>query len=495
VSASGIIIVVLGWLGIGIQAYTADGVKDVIVVGYLALGLLASIIVSWRAGGVVILASIGAIWVLTFLQANGYFTPSSQAPVAFARDLSLVFVAVTALVYFSTTSLRNAIRRANVSEKDLFLSNQSLQELNESLEDRVARRTAELENANQRNARRAQQFEAITQVVHTATSIQDEDMLLTRLTQVISERFGFYHIGIFLLDEQRENAVLRASNSEGGRRMLVRRYSLKIGQIGIVTNVITTGSPRLVLDVGPDAVSFDNPDLPNTHSEIALPLKVAGEMIGTLDVQSTEPSAFTDEDVEVFSMLADQVAIAIHNARAYRATRSMLDEAQKSSRSYVRDSWRVLQSQGQHAGFLISGNILKPIDKITESPLINKATIKGETAFESGEKASLAVPVRVGGNIVGVIDIRLSEEHEWDPDEIDIAEAVADRLSLALESATLLQATQRRAEIERITADISGKISATTQFDSILRTAAEELSRVLGGSEVVVQIQTEKLEV
>jgi GAF domain-containing protein len=370
-----------------------------------------------------------------------------------------------------------------------------LQELNESLEDRVARRTAELENANQRNARRAQQFEAITQVVHTATSIQDEDMLLTRLTQVISERFGFYHIGIFLLDEQRENAVLRASNSEGGRRMLVRRYSLKIGQIGIVTNVITTGSPRLVLDVGPDAVSFDNPDLPNTHSEIALPLKVAGEMIGTLDVQSTEPSAFTDEDVEVFSMLADQVAIAIHNARAYRATRSMLDEAQKSSRSYVRDSWRVLQSQGQHAGFLISGNILKPIDKITESPLINKATIKGETAFESGEKASLAVPVRVGGNIVGVIDIRLSEEHEWDPDEIDIAEAVADRLSLALESATLLQATQRRAEIERITADISGKISATTQFDSILRTAAEELSRVLGGSEVVVQIQTEKLEV
>ena len=215
VNASGIIIVVLGWLGIGIQAYTAGGVKDVIVVAYLALGLLASIIVSWRAGGVVILTSIGAIWALALLQVNGYFTPSSQAPIAFSRDLSFVFIAVTVLVYFSTTSLRKAIHQAHESEKDLFLSNQRLQELNESLEERVASRTAELENANQRNARRAQQFESIAQVVQAATAIQDIEMLLTRLAQVISEQFGFYHIGIFLLDKQRENAVLRASNSEG----------------------------------------------------------------------------------------------------------------------------------------------------------------------------------------------------------------------------------------------------------------------------------------
>lgn len=495
VNASGIIIVVLGWLGIGIQAYTADGVKDVIIVAYLALGLLASIIVSWRAGGVVILTSIGAIWALAFLQVNGYFTPSSQAPIAFARDLSFVFIAVIVLVYFSTTSLRNAIRWANESEKDLFLSNKRLQELNESLEERVASRTAELENANQRNARRAQQFESIAQVVQAATAIQDIEMLLTRLAQVISEQFGFYHIGIFLLDEQRENAVLRASNSEGGRMMLARRHSLKIGQVDIVANVTATGSPRLALDVGPDAVSFDNPDLPNIRSEIALPLKVDGETIGTLDVQSTEPNAFTQEDVEVLSTLTDQVAIIIQNARSYAATRRLLEEAQKTSRSYVHDSWRVLRSQGQHAGYLMSGNILKPLEKFTESPLINKATIKGEAAFESGEKANLAVPVRVGGNIVGVIDIRLPEEHEWDPDEIDIVEAVADRLSLALESATLLQVTQRRAEIERLTADISGKISSTTQVDSILRTAAEELSRVLGGSEVLVQIQPEAMEI
>ena len=327
-------------------------------------------------------------------------------------------------------------------------------------------------------------------MVQAATSAQDVEILLTRLTQALSEQFGFYHVGIFLLDEHHENAVLRASNSEGGRRMLARRHSLKIGQVSIVSHVTTTGSPRIALDIGPDAVLFSNPDLPNTHSEIALPLKVAGEIIGTLDIQSTEPNAFAVEDMEVLSTLADHIAIVIQNARSYETTRRLLEEAQKTSRSYVQDSWRILQSQGQHAGYLMSGNTLKPLDKFTESALINKATLKGVAAFESGEKANLAVPIRVGGNIVGVIDIRQPEEHEWDTDEIDIAEAVAERLSLALESATLLRVTQRRAEIERLTADISGKITSATQFDSILRTAAEELSLALGGSEVLVQIQT-----
>lgn len=276
--------------------------------------------------------------------------------------------------------------------------------------------------------------------------------------------------------------------------MLARRHSLKIGQMGIVGHVTATGSPRVALDVETDTVFFDNSDLPATRSEMALPLKVAGEIMGALDVQSTEPNAFAQEDVEVFSTLADQVAIAIQNTRSYETTQKLLEEAQKISRSYVRDSWRVLQPEGQRAGYLMSGTILKPLDDFIESPLINRATTTGEAVFESGEGAKLAIPIRVGGDIVGVIDIHLPEEHEWDTDEIDIVQAVAERLSLALETSLLLKSTQRRAEIERITADVSGRISASTQFDAILQTAAEELSRVFGSSEVLVQIQPEVLE-
>jgi GAF domain-containing protein len=491
VDASGVIIIVLGWLGVSLQAYTADGVKDVIVVAFIALGLLASIIVNWRIGGVVILSGIVAIWALALLQVNNYFVPSSQAPVAFARDLSFVFVAITVLVYFSTRSMRDAIQHATISEKSLLISNESLKELNQNLEERVERRTAELTIANVRNERRAKQFEAISQVAKATISIHDEDTLLSRLTQVISEQFGFYHVGIFLLEDEHQYAILRASNSEGGKRMLSRRHKLKIGQSGIVGHVAASGTPRIALDVELDAAFRDNPDLPDTRSELALPLKVEDKMIGVLDVQSIESNAFQPEDTEVLFTLADQVAIAIQNARSHEATHKLLDEAQKTSVSYLKEAWRLLQTQEKKIGYLVSENTIEPLEKFVSAPYINKVVSEGEVLVENGNTATLAVPIRLRGEVVGLLDIHIPAGHDWDPDEVDIAQAVADRLSLALESATLLRSTQRRAEIERVTAEISGKISASIQLRNVLQTAVEELGHALPGSEVVIQFQTD----
>jgi transcriptional regulator with GAF, ATPase, and Fis domain len=153
-----------------------------------------------------------------------------------------------------------------------------------------------------------------------------------------------------------------------------------------------------------------------------------------------------------------------------------------------------LQNQEESLGYQVIENKLKPLSKPIASSQIKKAMATKATVTENGEKATLAIPIRLRDSVIGVMDIRVSDEHDWDADEIDVAEAVAERLSLALEASLLLKSTQRQAEIERITADISTKIGATTQFDSILRTAAEELSRVLGGSEVVVQIQSDVLE-
>jgi len=492
IDASGIIIVGLGWLGVSVQAFTADGVKDVIVVAFLALGLLASIIVNWRAGGFVILGGIGVIWALALFQVNGVFTPSSQNPIAYARDLSFVFIAVSVLVYFSTTSMQNAIRRAMTSERDLVQSNQDLQELNQSLEDRVSKRTAELEGANQRHERRARQFQAIAQVAHATTSIHDEDTLLFQLAQVISEQFGFYHVGIFLLDDERENAILRASNSEGGRRMLARRHSLKVGQVGIVGHVASSGNPRIALDVEEDAAFKNNPDLPETRSELALPLKDVGQITGVLDIQSTEANAFLPEDTETLYTLADQVAIAIQNARSHEATHRLLEEAQRTSESYIKEAWRLIQAQEKRIGYVVSENNIKPLEKFIEYPYINRMIAQGEPLVDEGETGTLVVPIHLRGEVVGVLDIRVPTGHDWDPDEVDIARAVADRLSLALESATLLRTTQRRAEIERLTADISSKIGASVNMRNVLQTAVEELGRVLPGSEVVIQFQSGK---
>jgi GAF domain-containing protein len=492
VEASGAIIILLGWIGVSMQAYTADGVKDVIVIAFIALGLLASIIVNWRIGGIVILSGIAIIWILTFLQVNNYSVPSSQEPIPFARDLSFMFVAITVLVYFSAKSMQDVIQRATTSEKNLIISNENLRELNQNLEDRVTSRTAELTIANAGNERRARQFEAIAQVARATTSIQDEDTLLSRLARVISEQFGFYHVGIFLLDEESQYAVLRASNSEGGGKMLARRHRLKIGQAGIVGHVAASGTPRIAFDVKSDAAFKDNSDLPETRSEMALPLKVGEGIIGVLDIQGTQANTFEPEDTEILFTLADQVAIAIQNTRSHEATKKLLEEAQRTSVSYLKEAWRLLQAQEKKIGYLVSDGTVRSLEKPLSASRINQVVSQGDAVIEGGETATLAVPIRLRGEVVGILDVHVPAGHDWDPDEVDIVKAVSERLSLALESATLLRTSQRRAEIERLTADISGKVSASINLRNVLQTAVEELGHVLPGSEVVIQLHSDQ---
>jgi len=495
-NASGSVIVVLGWLGLGMQAYTADGAKDVIIIAYISVSLLASIVINWRIGSFIMLLSIGAIWTLTVLEINGYISPHTQETVAFSRDISLIYVVIAVLIYFSTTSLRDANARAKKSEQNLLASNKNLLELNQTLEERVNERTAELNSVNNTNLQRARQFEAISQVVSAISSIQDLETLLPQITKVISEQFNIYHTGIFLLDNNREFAILRAANSEGGKKMLAREHKLAVGQTGIVGFVAVTGQPRIASDVGADAVFFDNPDLPNTHSEIALPLRYAGQIIGALDVQSTQSNAFSQDDVEILITLADQVASAIKNTLALEEARDTISKFQSSVNEKTYESWKVMQSKSLGLGFQLTGSVIKPLDAPLEGGHIQQALAQNKAVLSTGENApsNLAIPIRLRGQTVGIINLRTNNNYKLTKDDAEIAEAVTERLSLAIESATLLQATQHRADIERLTTDISSKIGSSTRFETILQTAAQELSRALGGSDVLVQIEPISIE-
>lgn len=490
-NASGSIIVVFAWLGFGLQAYAADGVRDIIIVAYVAVSLLASIIINWRAGSIVMILSIGIIWALAILEVNGILIPRFQEPIAFSRDLSFVFVAIAVLIYFSTTSIKDATTRAIKSEQSLLASNKNLQELNQTLEERVNQRTAELDNANRFNLQRARQFEAIAQVVRAISSIQGLDALLPRITQVVSEQFDTYHTGIFLLDASREFAVLRASNSEGGKKMLTRAHKLRVGQTGIVGFVTATGQPRIALDVGADAVFFDNPDLPNTRSEIALPLRYAGQIIGALDVQSIESNAFGQDDVEALVTLADQISVAINNTFILAEARKAYAESQKRFGEAALESWKVMQPKSLGLGFQLINSSIQPLERPLEGDYIHEAITQEKSILSNpGNKTSnLAIPIRLRGQVIGIMNLRSRNNYSLTQDDVDIAEAVSERLSLAIETATLLQTTQHRADIERVTTDISSKISSSTRFETILQTAAQELSRALGGSDVIVQIE------
>jgi GAF domain-containing protein len=272
--------------------------------------------------------------------------------------------------------------------------------------------------------------------------------------------------------------------------MLARKHSLPVGQTGIVGFVTATGQPRIALDVGSDSIYFDNPDLPDTHSEIALPLRYAGQIIGALDVQSIDPNAFQSDDVNVLNTLADQVSVAINNALTLEEAQKTLAEAQSAIGQIQQEAWQVLRPTHLGLGFAYSDSGAKPLQQPIQNAQITEAMNTGETVLSTGpQRSRLAIPIRLRGKVVGVMQLSTRSDYKLTEDDADIAEEVAERLSLAIETATLLQSTQHRADIEKLTANITSKVSSSARFETILQTAAQELSRALGGSDVLVQIE------
>jgi GAF domain-containing protein/HAMP domain-containing protein len=358
----------------------------------------------------------------------------------------------------------------------------------ESLESRVEERTSELkqrsetlELVSKRMEKRASQLQAVALVGKAITSIQDLEDLLYRIALTISEQFGFYHIGIFLIDDNQEFAVLRASNSEGGRKMLEREHKLKIGQVGIVGYVANMGRPRIALDTGADAVFFNNPDLPATRSEMALPLRVRTDLIGVLDIQSEKASAFSEEDIEVLTIVADQVSIAIQNAQRFEEAQSALAQSRKIYQEYIRREWKSTISGQKIVGYRYTDTGIEPL-KDTIAPAVNRPqhTKKLEAVLE--------IPIVLQGEVIGTVMAKSRDFPEWQEDDVDIIKAAADRVALALENARLLESSQDMAARERAISDISSKIVSAVNLKSVLQVAVSELGQILPSSEVVVQL-------
>ncbi|MCC6904453.1 MAG: GAF domain-containing protein [Anaerolineae bacterium] len=165
--------------------------------------------------------------------------------------------------------------------------------------------------------RRSMQLLASSEVARSATQILDVQELLTHCVDLIRTHFGFYYAAIFLIDDTGEWAWLRAATGEAGKKLLEVNHKLGVGSQSMVGWVTANNAARIALDVGEERIRFDNPYLPRTRSEIALPLRVRGAVIGALDAQSTSLNAFTEEDIQTIQMMADQVAIAIDNARLF----------------------------------------------------------------------------------------------------------------------------------------------------------------------------------
>jgi len=334
----------------------------------------------------------------------------------------------------------------------------------------VLREQEQIRNALQTVASRyALQLATAAEVSRTASSILDPAELLPQVVNLIRDRFDYYYVGLFLLDESRKYAVLHAGTGEAGRQMLEIGHKLQVGGTSMIGWCTAYGKARIALDVGKEAMRFDNPLLPETRSEMALPLISRGQVIGAMTIQSARSAAFSEEDVEGSQTMADQVANAIENARLFQQTEESLKEISRLHQSYLRQEWQEYLADEEvraRVGYVYERGTLKPAGNVW-MPEISLAVQRGKTvalpemagalkesmaevdvALQAPSvQAALAVPLTLRGQVIGALDLYETDQpRQWSQDDIALVESVADQVALAIENARAYAELQKTAE-------------------------------------------------
>lgn len=314
--------------------------------------------------------------------------------------------------------------------------------------------------------RRLLQLRTVAEISHTASRLLDPDELISQFISLLKERFNLYYVGLFFLDEFGENAVLHAGTGEAGERMLAEHHSLPAGGTSMIGWAVAHAKARIALDSGAEAIRFNNPHLPDTRSELALPLLAGQKVIGALTIQSDKPDAFDQNDLTVLQGLADALATSLQNANLFRELQSSMQEIEALNRQYLVSAWT------RQAADIVR------MEHTYEMP-------KGSAPEGRGEFFS--APLIVRGELIGDLTMESSVE-EWTAEDKRLIESVAAQTAQALENARLIQETQHQAYQEQLVSDFGSRIRETFHLDSIMRTAVRELGDRLNLAEVQVVV-------
>ena len=394
------------------------------------------------------------------------------------RDLlALLFLGVALIVAVSSRS-----RTENERLEEATQVNQKLQDLSNTLGEHI-------EDLNERT-RKLEEYSSYlkgaAEVSRVAASHTDPEELSRQVVDLIRQHFDLYYVGLFLTDKKEEWAVLRAGTGKAGETMLADNHHLKIGE-GMIGWAVKYGESRIALDVGEDAVRFENPALPETRSEGALPLRSRGRVLGALTVQSRQPAAFNEDIITVLQTMADQIAIAFDNAELLAKSETALEAERRAYGKLSQESWRALTQSGDIPAYGVTPKGKSLAFSEEENPKEMKAIREGQIIQKDGVTALL--PIKSRGQILGGIRItKNSESGKWTKEQIQLAETLSEQLSVALESARLFDQAQRKAEREAIISEISAKVGASMRMDTILKTTVKELGKTLGNSEIIFHL-------
>ncbi|HEX2698312.1 MAG TPA: GAF domain-containing protein [Anaerolineales bacterium] len=438
--------------GLGLNELFSTGILGDGIFFFLALIIFATMMFSVQAGAIATVLTLVTFAVMGWLvQSNAVLLLNNGA--IHAQTTDWLSASATTLLFAITIIL--GLRQLQIefldSQKQTVSVLAELEKERGSLEERVEKRTLQLK--------------AVNQVGRAAGATLDTEELIARVVNLITDQFGYYYTAIFLVDEKGEWAELQSATGEAGRVLRENKHRLRVGGGSMVGTAIATKQPRIAMDAGAEAIRFENPLLPYTRSEIALPLIAGDQVLGVLDVQSTQAGAFGPQEIETLEGMANQVATAFENARLFQESQKNLEEAQSIQRQYLANAWKSA-SESQELDYQVGDE---------EVP---------------ASSADIEVPLTLRDEIIG--QINLAGEGEWTPEQKGLIEAVATQAALALENARLVEESQSSAAREHLLADITGKIWASTTMDGILQAAVRELAHAFDASEATIELKVEE---
>jgi len=436
----------LGFITMATLLFSASAGIIAAIISFVSIGVVGQLILSGRIHQVSSSVSTGTL--------NSWITAV------------LGLLILTAVIISAINAVQREFEKARKRTGEYF---QSLVDQQGNLEERVEDRTQELN-------RRSSQLEAAAQIARAAAEVHDLKELLDGVVRQISARFGFYHAGIFLTDTSGQKLNLAAASSEGGQRMLARGHKLEVGRQGIVGFAAYQKRSRIAQDVGADEAFFNNPDLPDTHSEVALPLIVQDRIIGVLDIQSQAHNAFSLDDVYALQTMADQIAMAIENTRLIERSRSAISDLEAISAISTTKVWKDQLAAGQVRGYTYTAIGVEPIGKSNNS-------------LSTGKEKVIKINLSLRGKEIGAISLqRKQSDSAWTATDRDMLERIATQVVLSLENARLLEESQRNAVREQTVNELSSHFSNSLDVETLLQNAVREIHRLPQVSEVSIFI-------
>ncbi len=396
----------------------------------------------------------------------------------------------------------------------------------------ISRNITTMKKAEQAAENAARQLRIAAEIARDTAGTLNLTDLLKRVVNLVLERFDFYHASIFLLDPLQEFAVLRESTGPAGERLKSAGHRLAVGSSSIVGQATDRKEPVVINDVTLSATYYANPLLPETRSELAIPLKIGNTVLGALDVQSRQKNAFQPQDIQVLQILADQMAIAVFNAQLFSesnensekqqilyqitneaSTKKSLDESlltvveglQKAMSGskiailmYDPEKLAVVPHAVSGYGQIDLSQIAIPLGKgivgtsaQDRTPILVKDTITDSRYMEVEQdvRSELAVPILYGAELIGVLNFEHAQVAAYDDHDTEILTIFANSLGALVANARLVKEITEQVNRERFIYEASSRIRRSVDVQTILDTSAAEICRAVGANKTTIEIE------